>query len=867
MRSETKGEVEFDEMISVAVEIQCEKCESKCRETCSKFQLLGSLFLSINCKKPEWTERSIKINRSVKWSFFSVSIASLRDNQTSQTQSAPNSVRRQTQSDVKLSPTGLSLQLSNSPLERIAYFPPKMLRQVLVENYLYGNHLYLLVFSNTKRTLNHPFSKIALPLETRVSMTYIPPDILDHILIRLNVVDLIRCKAVSKSWNAFISDSCFIKAHIHHSYNTDLKNDEIGHRRIVMSVYATYYMYEQFDVDDEYVDFHHCHLLGSSNGLVCVSPGRTEILVINPSTREVKKLTKPQIPETGTLSWGFGYDSSTNDYKVALGFKSGENCTSFQVFSLRSNIWKNIGEVNYVFISRFGVLCQGYLHWVSCDTSSGKNVIHSFHMSTEKFLEVPQPNDVGYQTRFGHDSWMRLGNMEGCLCVFRYPELSDDLWVMKEYNVMSWEMFDCSRGIKNDALHGINRLLNYVPNKRTFCYEPGLCQSWLLLGAPLYVESLVSPHFHKRLKRKRRVMNTIRFRSVSRLVVSYPALYLIAISTYWPKPSLPLELISPGPSPSRVSPILCYLRRRSATCDQNSVPFFSEECLQVHLKWRVRRPSRCSYASPRHIISLSKNIEQSSIKLKTRLKFEAVMCQEERPYEAACHNGPREFVEDKDNLKRGLGGWENEGVDVEYVSLEGNKLTGKKLYAPEMALSVTDRLMEALIWLDAVKNHWQDHAQTSRTHYGKEVKAEVFHRSCIDAEKVFNRGESKEVKIAQVRSKATSTKIKGLSRSRPLLPLYFPEPNSFSLLAMINHEYNNNKQTRKKENKENKQKTDKKLPHTTTSVHNQGITYLKLDQQYEEKKSTTEPIKNRDSRTLVFLVHPASIRLPRWCLI
>ena len=57
----------------------------------------------------------IKIHRRVKWSFFSVSIVSLRNNQTSQTQSAPNSVRRQTQSDVKLSPTGLSLQLSNSP--------------------------------------------------------------------------------------------------------------------------------------------------------------------------------------------------------------------------------------------------------------------------------------------------------------------------------------------------------------------------------------------------------------------------------------------------------------------------------------------------------------------------------------------------------------------------------------------------------------------------------------------------------------------------------------------------------------------------------------------------------------------------------
>ena len=73
---------------------------------------------------------------------------------------------------------------------------------------------------------------------------------------------------------------------------------------------------------------------------------------------------------------------------------------------------------------------------------------------------------------------------------------------------------------------------------------------------------------------------------------------------------IPLNHIS-----TRVAPLFSKKRH------QNSVPFFSAEYdLRVHLKWRVRRPSRCSYASLRHIISFSKNIEQSSIKMKTRLK-------------------------------------------------------------------------------------------------------------------------------------------------------------------------------------------------------------------------------------------------------
>ncbi|KAJ0727406.1 putative F-box domain-containing protein [Helianthus annuus] len=174
----------------------------------------------------------------------------------------------------------------------------------------------------------------------------------EEILKRLDVKDLLRCKSVCKSWSSLISNQRFIKIHLDHHYANDCDNERIGHRRITMSKEADYISNQHFEFDRGFFELNDSHLLGSCNGLVCVSPSPSKILVINPSTREVKKVRKPRIPETDFLCWGFGYHSLTNDYKLVLGYKKDENHTCFQVFSLRSNMWKVIGEINYGFTSR-----------------------------------------------------------------------------------------------------------------------------------------------------------------------------------------------------------------------------------------------------------------------------------------------------------------------------------------------------------------------------------------------------------------------------------------------------------------------------------------------------------------------------------
>ncbi|XP_076920098.1 F-box protein CPR1-like [Bidens hawaiensis] len=347
-------------------------------------------------------------------------------------------------------------------------------------------------------------SMASLPHETAepiVSMADLPRDIQHKIFIGLRVTDLIRCKSVCKSWSSSISDPVFIKDHLNHQYYKDHKNERFRHRRITMSDYKLCEIRGRGIIDRQ--------LLGSSNGLVCVALSPTEIVVINPSTREVKNVTEPKILETDYLCWGFGYDSIKDDYKVVVGFKKGENNTCFHVFSLRYNKWKVIGDTHYVFTSNIGILFNGGLHWLGYDTSTKtKNVILSFHFSDEKFKEVPMPDDVTHRELYtGQTLLMRLGTVDGYLCLFTHI-FAFEIWIMIKER--SWRKFGLGLGIKYDAVHMIKQLKNYIPHKKPLCRQGRsrnywLCRNRTFFGTPIFVESLVSPHFHKKPQRKRQI--------------------------------------------------------------------------------------------------------------------------------------------------------------------------------------------------------------------------------------------------------------------------------------------------------------------------------------------------------------------------
>ncbi|KAJ0806748.1 putative F-box domain, galactose oxidase/kelch, beta-propeller, F-box associated interaction [Helianthus annuus] len=336
-------------------------------------------------------------------------------------------------------------------------------------------------------------------------------DLVEQILIRLDVKDLIRFKSVCKSWHSLITSPGFISRHQNSSYNE--YNNIYGYtsQRIVLSANGH-------------------KLVGSSNGLVCIisiSEFSCNVLVCNPSTREVRQLRPYSLLiSSPLLCWGFGYDSSRDDYTVFVGAGKGENQTCFHVLSLKSNVWRVIGEVKYKYgwwFNRDGVLCNGALHWIVTDEENEKDIIIAYDLSKEEFREIPQPDDPRYECTFRS----YLGMVKECLCIYRRPWYSrdvPDIWLMKKYNVKeSWEPLPHDREINYEYVHGeINYeyvhlltalredddyILHQLTTPRededyilpqTSCFT--IHVGWDYISTPIFVPSLVSPHSNRSAK-------------------------------------------------------------------------------------------------------------------------------------------------------------------------------------------------------------------------------------------------------------------------------------------------------------------------------------------------------------------------------
>ncbi|GJV25561.1 F-box protein CPR1-like protein [Tanacetum coccineum] len=314
-------------------------------------------------------------------------------------------------------------------------------------------------------------------------------DIHEEILVRLQVNDLIRCKSVCKSWNSLIKSPRFVKSHLNNIVKKKVDNNEIGDTRII-ALGAT----SMCDDDCRFYRRHECQVVGSSNGLVCISRYVTEFLVVNPSTRKVKQLRNP-LGEYNSMSAcvsGFGYDSSIDDYKVVIGFRNSKKLV-FAVLTLKSNVWRAVAvESGFDYLSGNGILCNGAIHWYAF--SNNNFAIVSFDLSKEVFKEIPLPKLV-------RSNWdFTLGTMKDCLCIFASPNINFrknediEIWVMRSYNVQeSWE-----RKLPPPGYNTQKTMMHYIPQEGFFNHHVHI---WLLeegICAPVLVRSIERPHHELR---------------------------------------------------------------------------------------------------------------------------------------------------------------------------------------------------------------------------------------------------------------------------------------------------------------------------------------------------------------------------------
>nr|XP_043624770.1 F-box/kelch-repeat protein At3g06240-like [Erigeron canadensis] len=215
----------------------------------------------------------------------------------------------------------------------------------------------------------------------------IPDDIIEEILVRLDLKDLVvHCNRICKSWRSLVSGSRFAVSHFTKHSNTNSNNTNKRWRICIIE------------------DCLRKHLIGSSNGLVCIFTPNAQIIVANPLTGEVKKLenTDDELRVICNNQW---FWLPSDDYKVILG-RSNKNAdlTCFHVLSLKSNAWKFVGDVKCSFVRMVpykakddsGILCNGALHWFVLHQHKNP-AIFSFDLSTEEFKEIPQPDDTSYE--------------------------------------------------------------------------------------------------------------------------------------------------------------------------------------------------------------------------------------------------------------------------------------------------------------------------------------------------------------------------------------------------------------------------------------------------------------------------------------
>ncbi|XP_058201545.1 F-box/kelch-repeat protein At3g06240-like [Rhododendron vialii] len=291
----------------------------------------------------------------------------------------------------------------------------------------------------------------------------LPQDIIKDIVSRLPVKSLHRFKCTSFSWKSQISDPQFAKTHLN---RTKIKNSKYAVQKIIIiSGCGNLYSVDpnhvnptstklEFPTVEQHDTKKWVQVLSSCDGLLLVSRSDKSIFLLNPSTRECKKL--PICPFVRRDYWnkcvlldkyGVGYDSSTDDYKVLwmLSYFDEEGVIDdvviVAVYSLKTNAWRRVEDFQHrsVLGNSGGIFLNGCLHYLYCDAiqNCSKRII-AFDLSDEVFREVPLPACLDDSTNLAH-AYYRLEVLGDCLCLVRQHNCQVGVWMREEHGVRkSW---------------------------------------------------------------------------------------------------------------------------------------------------------------------------------------------------------------------------------------------------------------------------------------------------------------------------------------------------------------------------------------------------------------------------------------------
>ncbi|KAG7969566.1 hypothetical protein I3843_07G037000 [Carya illinoinensis] len=290
---------------------------------------------------------------------------------------------------------------------------------------------------------------------------YLPENVVEEILLRLPVKSLVRFKCVSKHWRSLISNPQFAKL--------QFQRTSVRSQRLLISFGSEI---RSLDCEAPFQDSstpsviavpfqkqgRYVRIIGSCNGLVCVALySRRYFYIWNPSTGYYRKLPDPGISlSEGIHSHGFGYDPSTDDYKLLVAnFRTPPPRESeIKVFSFKRNSWKILRGLNHPGLAgscrgSAGILCNGSLHWHIHDSREplyGLRICR-FDLAEEKFDEMLMPfwdliehhRDAFIGGNNRETFIVGLRNLGEYLCFMVSTTTHIEIWGMMEYGVIgSW---------------------------------------------------------------------------------------------------------------------------------------------------------------------------------------------------------------------------------------------------------------------------------------------------------------------------------------------------------------------------------------------------------------------------------------------
>ncbi|RYQ86728.1 hypothetical protein Ahy_B10g106364 isoform F [Arachis hypogaea] len=204
---------------------------------------------------------------------------------------------------------------------------------------------------------------------------------------------LTRLKLVCKSWNSIISDPHFVKLHLHRSPKNAillftrtqrLTLDEKAKRGLVFSSVESFIQNPSstLDAQENRYSLHvQDWVLGSCNGLVCVAHildhPKNDICdiwlrLLNPLTGFISE-NSPCLRVNMHNAFGFGYDESSDSYKVLAIIWDSSGTVNTQVYSFGGSSWKRINSFPaFPFSSEDnGYFIGGTLNWLALRNPHG----------------------------------------------------------------------------------------------------------------------------------------------------------------------------------------------------------------------------------------------------------------------------------------------------------------------------------------------------------------------------------------------------------------------------------------------------------------------------------------------------------------